>query len=371
MTGAGAGDLVLTLVIGTGKLGAGQVVDVRIANPRLAQPGVLLCGRSPAVAAALVPRLFSLCGHAQGAAARAALAAAGSPVVAGPDGVDDTRAILAERLLAHAWNALIVWPGMVGQAPLPEKLAALRVAVAALRDRPDGAGAAAVTRLLEQAVLGHDGLPHRADDWVYWAALAARGANGAPGALMRMALDAGGSGEPAPRLLPPRDAAWFARHLSTRPDFGAIPMDAELGAVETGALARLAGDARLPPGPAAARIAAQLLDLAGLPARLVTGAGTTMDSQGDGAGTGCAVVETSRGPLAHWVRVVDGRIADWRITAPTEWNFHPDGALRRALVGLPAGPEQRARTIARSRALVAGLDPCVPCRILVEERDDA
>ena len=43
-----------------------------------------------------------------------------------------------------------------------------------------------------------------------------------------------------------------------------------------------------------------------------------------------AAVETARGPLLHFARVRDGRIEDYHVLAPTEWNFHPRGLLARA-----------------------------------------
>ncbi|HRQ82334.1 MAG TPA: nickel-dependent hydrogenase large subunit, partial [Azospirillaceae bacterium] len=71
--------------------------------------------------------------------------------------------------------------------------------------------------------------------------------------------------------------------------------------------------------------------------------------------------------LAHWVRLEQGRIADWRAVAPTEWNFHPQGALAQALTGLPAGPELKAA----AERLVCALDPCVPWRVEITQREGA
>src|SRR3546814_14021031 len=52
-------------------------------------------------------------------------------------------------------------------------------------------------------------------------------------------------------------------------------------------------------------------------------------------GSGCAVAETVRGPLAYWVRLAAGRIADLRSVAPTEWVLPPRGALYQWLPCLP------------------------------------
>lgn len=74
---------------------------------------------------------------------------------------------------------------------------------------------------------------------------------------------------------------------------------------------------------------------------------------GDGEGLGWC--ETARGLLLHWVRLdADDRVADCRVVAPTEWNFHPYGPAARALAALPPGLDE-----ARVRLLVAAYDPCV------------
>ena len=55
-----------------------RVRQVDLASTRPLAAMQLLPGRRPADAAALVPRLYALCGHAQGAACAAALRAAGA-----------------------------------------------------------------------------------------------------------------------------------------------------------------------------------------------------------------------------------------------------------------------------------------------------
>jgi uptake hydrogenase large subunit len=78
---------------------------------------------------------------------------------------------------------------------------------------------------------------------------------------------------------------------------------------------------------------------------------------------GFAAVETSRGRLGHWTRLSrDGKIEDYAIVAPTEWNFHPTGPFVAAVFGARA--PQAAASIAR----LAGLfDPCVLYRVEVVE----
>jgi Ni,Fe-hydrogenase I large subunit len=44
-------------------------------------------------------------------------------------------------------------------------------------------------------------------------------------------------------------------------------------------------------------------------------------------GCGLARVETARGTLLHRVELDGDRVARYAIVAPTEWNFHPQGAF--------------------------------------------
>ena len=54
-----------------------------------------------------------------------------------------------------------------------------------------------------------------------------------------------------------------------------------------------------------------------------------------------------------------GRVTDYRILAPTEWNFYPAGALAEELAAMPTG----AGLAERARRVVASLDPCVACEV--------
>ena len=76
---------------------------------------------------------------------------------------------------------------------------------------------------------------------------------------------------------------------------------------------------------------------------------------------GAFAVETARGLLLHRARVHDECVVDYQIVAPTEWNFHPDGALVRGLVGVAAADP--AELLRRARLDVHSLDPCVACRV--------
>jgi Ni,Fe-hydrogenase I large subunit len=86
-----------------------------------------------------------------------------------------------------------------------------------------------------------------------------------------------------------------------------------------------------------------------------------------GPGEGMAWSEMARGLLVHWVRLdpaeaaspgADPQVDDCRVIAPTEWNFHPHGAVAGALATLPTS----VRT-GRVRLLAAAFDPCVELEI--------
>jgi hypothetical protein len=77
-----------------------------------------------------------------------------------------------------------------------------------------------------------------------------------------------------------------------------------------------------------------------------------------GDGEALAWCEMARGLLLHWVQIdAQGRVQDYRVLAPTEWNFHPAGALARALTDLAPDDTRSAQLLA------AAFDPCVACTI--------
>ena len=78
------------------------------------------------------------------------------------------------------------------------------------------------------------------------------------------------------------------------------------------------------------------------------------------AGRGRAAVETARGTLLHEAALENELVTDYVVVAPTEWNFHPNGALRRWLLGMPSDSDEQTRTLAMHA--VEALDPCVECR---------
>lgn len=107
------------------------------------------------------------------------------------------------------------------------------------------------------------------------------------------------------------------------------------------------------------RLAARVADVA----RLVADGGERWLHQGAlelGPGEGLGWCEMARGLLLHRVRLDEhGHVADCRLVAPTEWNFHPFGTAARALALLPPQAHEN-----RVRLLAAAYDPCVAVQVV-------
>ncbi len=79
---------------------------------------------------------------------------------------------------------------------------------------------------------------------------------------------------------------------------------------------------------------------------------------------GYGAAAAARGLLVHRVELARDcdipSVADYRILAPTEWNFHAEGVVAGALGGLVVDQRQSDRQLlARARLLVTAVDPCV------------
>lgn len=148
----------------------------------------------------------------------------------------------------------------------------------------------------------------------------------------------------------------LARRMAEEPGFCAQP-DWNGAPAETGPWTRTVDLLPLPLHNAWMRLIARLVDVL----RLAAPGGIDWLAEGAlplGRGEAIAWTEMARGLLVHWVRLEDSpqgpRVADCRVLAPTEWNFHPQGVLAQALAAL-RGDEAADQA---ARAAVA-FDPCV------------
>ncbi len=346
----------------------------------------VLAGKSPGEVVATVPLMFSICGNAQRAAAVNALTAAGASGVSGVDTGDELGVIL-ETVQEYFWRLLIDWPKAMGRQPVAPPVAAVRQQIAAKARGANGVTAweaATATRELGARIGALATKSIYAMSPAAWltlgdsAALQAWIERGATlpalllGELMRQMPDVGRSDV---GLMPTAPDALISAVVPAmgKPQFARTPTWDGVP-VETGALARMfsqpvvAAQTARHGNAVATRMVARLAELATLLEELAgwrqtAHAPSRIQTFALAAGDGLAAVQTARGLLLHRAQLADGRVRDYQIVAPTEWNFHPDGALVRGLSGLAADDETALEQ--RARVAVQALDPCVACRIEV------
>lgn len=319
-----------------------RIVAAAVASTR-PQASRLLLGLPVARAMELAPRLFSLCGQAQGVAARLAYCAARGEVPDPGSLLADGRCVALEAIGEHLWRLLLDWPPLLGLPPRHKEFMAWRKRLLAVKDAAQG------------AVLGVE-----LHAWLS----AERPLPIEPGAALA-------SGALLPMLAA---EAWgrqgFDEGFAAQPTFAGRP-------AETGPLARRFGNSEVAGLHAvgqgvAARLAARYADLRCLAAALLEPERLTgwLGAASVAENVGLARVETARGLLLHLMQVKDGRVGRYVIVAPTEWNFHPQGAFVREITACPATSPAAAEALARRLAL--SLDPCVACQIEVKRvADDA
>ncbi len=303
---------------------------IRAANitpRRLLDPIRLVRGQPPQQAAQALPLLYSLCGKAQGVAAQLALAAAqGDASAATPQ---QAREVAAEALRESAWHFLIDLPRHFGLPPDPHGLAQLRKDPAAGMPWDELYARSGMASLPESGAenQGEDGVPRL------------------PDFDERQIIE-----EILPALLREPDFAVYPHWRGGAAETGAAARRGEAG---RGALARLRmRHEELPRLAAALRDDAEAMRLGWIKHARV------------GENAGLAWLQTSRGLLLHYARLENGAVEDYRIVAPTEWNFHPRGAYARELAGQPAATPDEARR--RAELLLLAFDPCVEYEIGID-----
>lgn len=349
-----------------------RIRGVRIASTRPDVAPALLAGRRADDAPALLPRIFSICARAQAAASATALdAARGTRSRSARDREMD---VLAEVALEYLWRVQIDVPRLLG---LPQRTDAL----VRLKREVDRQGATmrewsrfvdALRTLIEQECAGMRFEHADAGMLAEWEA-----ASAAPAARLLRALRALPPGSAGTALLPPVSDALLREigaALQQDPAFSRHPRHADAPA-ECGARSRLAAHPLLrtvatSTGHGYQRILARWIELAAIPqrmTRLLDGERVSPCVHGVALspGSGIAGVETARGLLVHAVELADERVARYRIVAPTEWNFHPQGALPADLVDVPAGGPREVERLAG--LAVQSLDPCVRYTLEVEQ----
>jgi len=367
---------------------ASRITRVSIRSTRPLATARVVVGRRAGDAAALVPRLYSVCARAQGAASASALESAAGRPPSPATSAARSLSVALENLQEDLRRLLIDVPKAIGQAAVVEPVAEVRRAFAPVLSAAPGftdesrASAPATRHAIDTAiavvsrhVLGES-----------LAAFAARmdaeglerwshAATTAPARAWRAVLDRGGRlGESDVPTLPPMTREQVEILLAALAADGGFAAAPRLGGAtrETGALARMAahpavaGIASRHGRGVAARLAARVADVARTVGALADG-GTParLDAWSTASGAGVAIVETARGLLLHCAEIREDRVTGYAIVAPTEWNFQPGGPLERSLAGLDA---RDAEALQHDAGLVVqSLDPCVACSIEVRD----
>ncbi|MHB8353638.1 MAG: nickel-dependent hydrogenase large subunit [Burkholderiales bacterium] len=319
----------------------------------------LLEGQAPESAVQMVRMVFNVCGHAQGAAAAAAVAAVRGGVLA--DQATLERSIAGEAMQEHLWHLLLDWPL---QLDLPQAKDDFIRWYSLLRSSATGnADMKTVGDELEARWLGIS-----AKEWLALGSLADlqewyRDVD-SPAVRLLSALDkrdAAAGISPGVALLPSWTAMQIIEEWGSLSDasFAALP-NYQGSAAETGMLCdvvqtpMLEDVLRRRPSRLLARVLARVYD-----ALHMIGGGYhgRLDSAQTPDGAGLAVVRTARGLLLHRVRLSAERIKDYLTVAPTEWNFHPNGALTVGLQGMQVVDPEKLMRLCRMQVL--SLDPCV------------
>ena len=90
----------------------------------------------------------------------------------------------------------------------------------------------------------------------------------------------------------------------------------------------------------------------------------TIPEEASGMGLVCG----PRGALGHWIRIEDGKIANYQCVVPTTWNASPKddkdrpGPIEQALIGTKVKDEENPFEIVR---IVRSFDPCLACAVHV------
>jgi uptake hydrogenase large subunit len=367
---AGQGGLAITAEVADER-----VCAVRVSSMRPTNLSRLFIGRPAQEAPLLAERIFSLCGVSHRVVAARAIARARQEPVCPSRNREEAIALVADGLSgALRANMILALDGDAARSDL-DHIRAVGELLSLLRDLcsktearfAGGSENRENSRALIRNIraLGRDLYARRPQS-------GAGPASRFPFERLKREFVAGDSFTVAPpdALGDADDLDVMQRMRTEDASFAAMP-SLHGRAPETGAFARRWAQTDFSKGALAARLEARVIDIAACFEELER---AEREPPAPRAVSPCpregfATAEASRGRLYHWVRLAaDGRIEDYRIVAPTEWNFHPTGPFVEALLGAAVRRGRAERRIAR----LAGLfDPCVPFRVEVKEHRHA
>ena len=371
---------------------SGHVRDVRISSTRSQAATQVLIGKSPEQLLSSVPLLFSLCGNAQAYAALLACRSA-LDLIDEPD-LDAARETLVklETVREHAWRILLDWPILIGNTPDKAPLAALLKFEAQFKQRlfPDGDAfkldrrlnadiselhplITELTALLDSAMFaGRFGEFQSLSDEKQLRAWLSRSAGPAAGLLNELyRRDWLSLGRCNTLPLPIFDLSDLHQTLLQQDltEFSRVPVwrgqSRDTTPFSRHTAHPLLSDIVSRYGNGLmARFLAMLLEVAKLLGSLASPSAYLADNASFD-GVGLATVQAARGLLIHRLVLRQGRVYDYRIVAPTEWNFHPEGVVASSLLALRAGNGECLRK--QANWLIQAVDPCVQYELMLTE----
>lgn len=356
-----------------------RVRGVTVTNPRPAAAN-LLAGRSIAEAGPLLRTYSDVCVRAQDVAFRMALRAAGVQTEPPPERWEVERMLASEMAQEHLGRLMLDWPALFGHRPRRERFAELHRRLTCTHDARLAfeLGGDLLDLVVVELLGGFFGSWRGPRGLREFVECARRGSTVGSTLADLIELGLSTTEQDAVPLLPSLSAGAWAQRFGGVPDeaFCRAPTFDGL-AHETGVLARHAGTVH----PAlllshrhrcAARLFSRVIDLSECASRLrhplTDDMPIVVDSAPLGDHAGLACVETARGLLMHAVRIDGERIAEYAIIAPTEWNFHPEGAFVRE--ALDTETASSAAAPLRLRALALALDPCLPFELRLLDGDE-
>lgn len=324
-----------------------------IAGTRAPLANRLLRGRPAASAPQLLGGLFSLCADAHRLTSSLALHAAAGRARGLNE--DERLRLKQETMREHVRRIWLDWPRLLAADAQPDPASIALLQACPLVAAQGGDMAAWVA----EAVLGE-----AVHAWL------ARWQRDARGTLSAWSGDAqtlparllAQVRNPAERLQvrsrPLRSPAGeaglraIAAALDSDAGFETMP---QLGgaACDSGCWARVAADTAIEAGDAWLRLGARIAELAALSVAPDDAAPLTAGALQLGDGDGIAWCEMARGMLLHRVKLREAgaTVAEYRVVAPTEWNFHPQGLAAQMIM--------QARDARDASIAAAAFDPCV------------
>jgi len=370
---------------------SGKVTGVNIASSRPEAIAQVFIGKTPEQVLDTVPLLFTLCGNAQAYAAlqacRAALGMAAEPAL------DSARDMLVqlETLREHAWRILLDWPVFIGLVQDKKSLAALlkfdglfkqnlfRYGEAFKLDSLLAADTMLLNRLINKlealidAAIFNGGLADfqqlnteiQLQDWL-------KQNDALPANLLNYVYNQGwaAAGQNDIACLPELEIAALNRHMqqqdltafSRTPHWQGRCVEATLLNRQLSQPLIIALHGRYGNG-LVVRMSARLLEIALIPSRLrqllaqIKNKTDISSMSASNERIGLAQIHAARGLLIHRLDLHQGRVCDYCIVAPTDWNFHPQGVV---VQGLKQLQTENSNDLQRqAELLINAVDPCV------------